>query len=548
VIASPALAWGDLFSAAQVRTIAIAVFIGLSLVVRCLHLDAYGLSEDETNKLHAVASYRQLDFSANAEHPMVMKLAMFASIQTAGAWNAIAPRLHATAISDETALRLPNAIAGSLLTGVIFLLCELLFGLPTAIWASLFWALDVNAAAINRIGKEDTFLLLFLLLGAYFYERAKVQARQQDTPGAQRWFARSGGAFGLMLASKYMPHYFGLHALFAVAANDPHGGPKRGRFFRAMGLAFLIANFALVLPPTWSYLQGYVHGNMQTHTGYFFAQHLYDNAISLSPFGTPIWFYVTALITKIPLVPLGLILLGLVQMFVRRRDRGMVFLRVFLLFALIPYSFVASKFLRYLLPVFAMLDIIAAVGVVWLLGVLRRLLEQRTGRAPSWSSGTWGLWRPRIAMAAIVVASVLDPLSALVSSGPFYSLHQNALAARFTTPGMLFPDDEFYDAGVREAVTDLARVAQPGAVIASDAMNVVQVYLDRTGRTDLRSVSLSQNRLSSMQAPEIWVLAQDAHTYFENQATLKQLRTRSAPTREYVVGGGVAVQVFQFPR
>ena len=72
----------------------------------------------------------------------------------------------------------------------------------TALWAGLFWALDVNAAAINRIGKEDTFLLLFLLLGAYFYERAKVQARLHgDTEGAQRWYARSGGAFGLMLAS-----------------------------------------------------------------------------------------------------------------------------------------------------------------------------------------------------------------------------------------------------------------------------------------------------------------------------------------------------------
>ena len=544
VIASPALVWGDLLSAAQLRTLALAVFIGLSLVVRCLHLDAYGLSEDETNKLRAVASYRQLDFSANAEHPMVMKLAMFASMQTAGAWNAIAPGLHAPTISDETALRLPNAIAGSLLTGIIFLLCELLFGLPTAIWASLFWALDVNAAAINRIGKEDTFLLLFLLLGAYFYERAKVQARLHgDAEGAQRWYARSGGAFGLMLASKYMPHYFGLHALFAVAARDPHAGPKRARFFRAMGAAFLIANFALVLPATWSYLQGYVHGNMQSHTGYYFAQRIYANAISFSPFGTPIWFYLAALVTKIPLVPLVLMVLGLVQMFVHRRERGMVFLRVFLFFALIPYSFVASKFLRYLLPVFAMLDIVAAVGVVWLLGFLRRLLEQRTGRGT-----TWSLWRPSIAMVAIVVASVLDPLSALVSSAPFYSLHQNALAARFFTPGMLFPDDEFYDAGVREAVTDLARVAQPGAVIASDATNVVQVYLDRLGRSDLRSVSLSQNQFASVDAPEIWVLAQDAHTYFENQATLKQLRAGGAPIREYVVGGGVAVQVFQYPR
>jgi Dolichyl-phosphate-mannose-protein mannosyltransferase len=543
VLAPPALAWRDLLTAAQTRALVIALLIGVSLAIRCFDLGAYGFSEDETNKLRAVASYRQLDLSANAEHPMVMKLAMFASMEAAGAWNAIAPGLHAPVISDEAALRLPNAIAGSLLTGVIFLLCELLFGLPTAIWAALFWALDVNAAALNRIGKEDTFLLLFLLVGTWFYERAKLQVGT-DREGAQRWFARAGGAFGLMIASKYMPHYFGLHALYAAADGQPGQGPRKSRFFRAMGVAFLIANFALLLPPTWSYLAGYVHGDMQEHTGYFFAQQVRINNISATPFGTPIWFYVTALITKIPLVPLLLIALGLAQVAIRRRERGFIFLRVFLLFALVPYSLISSKFLRYMLPVFAILDIIAAVGVVWLLGFLWRLLEQRTAGNGSWTA----TWRPRIAMAAIVVASVLDPMSALVASAPFYSLHQNAVAARFFAPGSLFPDDEFYDAGVREAVGDIVRVAQPGAVIASDATKVVQVYLERAGRTDLRAQSLSGHGLPAGQAPEIWVLAQDAHTYFENQSTLQFIRSRSAPLREYHVGGGVAVQLFRYPQ
>jgi 4-amino-4-deoxy-L-arabinose transferase-like glycosyltransferase len=326
---------GDLLTAAQLRTLAIVLLIGLSLVVRCFHLDAYGFSEDETNKLRAVAAYRQLDFSANAEHPMVMKLAMLASMETAGAWNTLAARLHAPAIAEETALRLPNAIAGSLLTGVILLLVELLLGMPTALWASLFWALDVNAAALNRIGKEDTLLLFFLFVGAYFYERAKAHP-PADREGTQRWFARSGGAFGLMLASKYMPHYFGLHALFAAADGRAGGGPDKPRYFRAMGIVFLLANFALILPPTWSYLAGYLAGDMQDHSGYFFAHHVYSNTISTSPFGTPIWFYAAALITKIPLFMLVLIALGLVQIVVRRRERGSVFLRVFLLFALIP--------------------------------------------------------------------------------------------------------------------------------------------------------------------------------------------------------------------
>jgi hypothetical protein len=535
--------WRDLLTAAQLRVLAIVLLAGIGLGVRCFHLDAYGLSEDETNKLRAVASYGQLDFSANAEHPMVMKLAMFASVQTAGAWNTIAPRLHAPAMAMETALRLPNAVAGGLIAVLIFLICELWFGLPTALWASLFWAIDVNAAAINRIGKEDTFLLFFLFLAAYLYERGKVQG-QHDPQGARRWYTRAGGAFGLMMASKYMPHYFGFHALFSAADPDPRNKPHWIRFFGAMALAFLMANFALVLPATWSYLQGYVHGEMQQHTGYFFAQHVYNNNVSASPFGTPIWFYGAALVTKIPLFPLVLMALGLVQVFIHRRERGHVFLRVFLIFALVPYSFVASKFLRYMLPVFAMLDIVAAVGVVWLIGVVRRLLAQC-------SVGTWGTWRPRIAMSAIVVASIVDPMSALMASAPYYSLHQNALAARMFAPGSLFPDDEFYDAGVREAVRDIARAAAPGAVIVSDATKVVNVYLERAGRTDIQSLSLSAHGLPPVREGEVraetWVVAQDAHTYFENQGVLNQIRASTVPTREYHVGGGVAVQVFRNP-
>jgi hypothetical protein len=551
------VALSDLLTATQLRVLALVLLVGVSLGVRCFQLDAYGLSEDETNKLRAVASYRQLDFSANAEHPMVMKLAMLASMETADAWNTIAPRIHAPAISEETALRLPNAIAGSLLTVLIFLICELLFGLPTALWASLFWTLDVNAAALNRIGKEDTLLLFSLFLGAYFYERAKKQG-EHDAEGAQRWFARSGGAFGLMLAAKYMPHYFGLHALYAVADGQTGGGPHKRRFFQAMGLVFLVANFALLLPSTWSYLAGYASGGMQEHSGYFFAHHVYSNNISATPFGTPIWFYVTALVTKIPLFLLVLMALGLVQMVVRRRERGFVFLRVFLLFALVPYSLVASKFLRYMLPVFAILDIVAAVGVVWLLGFMRQLLEPRSGQRPQPGDGqlpergdgprttTWGQWRPRIAMAGIVVASILDPLSALVSTAPYYSLHQNGVAARFFSPGALFPDDEFYDAGVREAVRDIARVAKPGAVIASDATKVVRVYLEREGRTDIQALSLSIHGMP-VHTPETWVLAQDGHTYFENHAMLDRIRARSLPAHEYHVGGGVAVQVFRYP-
>ena len=261
------------------RFVVVALLVTLAAAVRLDRLGAVGFSEDEINKVRAVRAYRQHDFSANAEHPMLMKLADWASIS-------FAP----PGVSPEAALRLPNAIVGSATTAVAFLLAQALFDTTVGLWAAAFWALDVNAASINRIGKEDTFLLFFLLLAAYCYERAK--ATTAGSGPRDRWYNWSGASFGLMLASKYMPHYFGLHALFNVAAdrNPADKTPdKRPAFFAAMGGAFVVANFTLVLPATWRYVQSYIHGDTLRHSGYQFAHELYVNSIEATPWGVPPW-------------------------------------------------------------------------------------------------------------------------------------------------------------------------------------------------------------------------------------------------------------------
>src|SRR5581483_6972133 len=59
----------------------------LGAVARLWHLDAYGFSPDEINKWRAIEAYRHFDFSANAEHPMLMKLAAWASVAGTRRWN-----------------------------------------------------------------------------------------------------------------------------------------------------------------------------------------------------------------------------------------------------------------------------------------------------------------------------------------------------------------------------------------------------------------------------------------------------------------------------
>src|SRR5215831_15244246 len=208
---------------AAIAATVLVIAMGLSLTFRTSALSTYGLSEDEINKVDAIERYRAGDFTANGEHPMLMKLAMWASVDLAGVWNDHVPIEDRIAL--ETAIRLPNALAGAATTAALFGVAGLLFGPAVGAVASCIWAFDVNAIAINRIGKEDSFLLLFFLLAVFCYERAK-RAGAVDLQRAQRWYTASGAAFGLMLASKYMPHYLGIFALFNVLTDAEPGANK----------------------------------------------------------------------------------------------------------------------------------------------------------------------------------------------------------------------------------------------------------------------------------------------------------------------------------
>ena len=510
------------------RTLIMLLVLAAAAPVRLFHLDANGLAEDEVDKLRAVTAYRSGDFTADPEHPMLMKLAMAGSFQMANAWNAFGPPTTLR-ISDETALRLPNALAGALAGVVLFLLAELLFDRPVAVWASFLWAFDVNAVAINRIGKEDSLLVLFLFVAAWYYERGK-RVGQSDPKAAQRWFKRCGAAFGLMTAAKYMPYFYGLHVIFFRAA-APHQGlnrPDKRPFYLAMLAAFLLGNIAILMPDNWRAIATYMTEKTMTHTGYVFAGQLYMNKISTTPWGVPPWFYVTYLLTKLPLAILLAFGLGLVQIWVRRKERGGVFLRVFLLFTLVPYSLAASKFVRYMLPMFAVIDLIAAIGVVWLVRRLRFV----SGSLPrSWAA------------LAILVFGV-SPVVATLGAAPHYGLFQNPIGTAVSRQELLFPHDEVYDAGVREAVAFVAANAGRGAIVLSETPAVVRTYLDRRARGDVESGALSHGRLPGPRA-EVWCLVQDGRVYFENKALIDNLRRRNSPVTEIRILGYRAVQIFR---
>src|SRR6266550_6972035 len=237
---------------------ALVVLVAIAFAFRVAQLGAIGFAEDEVNKIDAVRAYEHGDITANSEHPMLMKALMFASVKAARVLAS-----HGWVFSDEAAFRFPNAIVGALTVVPLFLLTAAFFDRWIGLMAGAFWSVGVNAITINRIGKEDTLLVFFMLFAFYFYLRAK-QTDARNVALRKRNYLRSGISFGLMLASKYFPHYFGLNQLyhhnFHVRKRAPGGPPGKtpGLFYIALLVAFIIANPPVLLPQVWEYLNTYM--------------------------------------------------------------------------------------------------------------------------------------------------------------------------------------------------------------------------------------------------------------------------------------------------
>ena len=505
-----------------VGTLALLVVLGFGL--RLNQLGAIGFAEDEMNKLDAVHSYERGDFSANAEHPMVMKALMFVSTH-------LAPTN-----TEEVALRLPNVLFGALTVIPLFLLTAAFFDRWTGLLAAAFWAFGINAITHNRIGKEDTLLVFFMLFAFYFFLRAK-QTSPAHTSTRARKYATSAVAFGLMIASKYFPHYLGLNMLYhhnfrvrKVEPGEP-SGKTPGWFFLLIIGVYLVASPAVLLPQVWQYLNAYLSEHLLTHSGYLFADQLYKNNMSSSPFwGTPLYFYVLFLAIKVPLVTVAAFILGLIVAVMRRKEPGYVFLLFMFLFWIVPYSLIGGKWLRYTLSLMPFVYMLAAVGVVALIRAARTRLPQ---------------WKHAAVTFTVVILALFVGLPAIIAAthGPHYALYTNALAA--DKAGYYFPHDEFYDDGLRESLRYVCDVAPQGATVAHETPAVARYYLTKFGRSDLSSHAISANDFNPTTTPGVvYVVVQRGRTYFENRDELAAVRTNFRKVHEVKTDGLIAVEVF----
>ena len=261
----------------RLQIAALIFIVALGFALRIGGLDHMGFNEDEVHKVEAARSYLRGDFLVNLEHPMLMKSLISISLAAADRWNGTMGHSHQ--VSEEVAVRLPNVIFGSLTALVIFLLAQEFFGVEIGLLSALLWSIGTIAIMVNREAKEDTLLVFFTWLGYYLYVRAKKVATT-DTRRAEWYYAASGGSFGLMLASKYFPHYLGLIFLFCVFMRDKVKFPLR-RWRDTMlllgtcALVFILLDPVVLLPSTWKYMLHYVGEGTMTHHGYLVMGRLY---------------------------------------------------------------------------------------------------------------------------------------------------------------------------------------------------------------------------------------------------------------------------------
>ncbi|HEX5886188.1 MAG TPA: glycosyltransferase family 39 protein [Pyrinomonadaceae bacterium] len=517
---------------------ALVVLMVAGFGFRVTGLSAEGLSEDELNKLNAVAEYRTRGLTgANGEHPMLMKALQAATIIAAEKWNAAFP---ANPIAPETALRLPGAIVGALSTLLIFLIALELFGAEVALIGAALWAFDPSGIGFNRIAKEDSFLIFFFLLANVFWLRGQRVAESTDR-NPNKYYWATAACYGAMVASKYVPHLFAISMCYYwMFQRLPETRWRLGKkrvltVFAIMGIVFLVLSPTILLPETWRQMGLFAGGKRVSHDGYEFMNRLYTQRFDDWLRGIPVYFYLVFTAVKLPLLTVLGFLVGLPLLFRRKLGDGRYFILFWFMLWVVAFCFPGGKFTRYYTTVLPAVLITSALGIQ-LVG--RWLANRMAGFG--WSSGLKH-YVPASLAVIVIAASVINS----VQAAPHFRLFTNSVGGGTTWAGYYFPHDEFYDASMRDAMTEIASRARPGAQVASESPSVASYYAERAARPDLVCISLSDPEALKQLATGDFIIIARGRRYFSNDTLTIALRDHATPITDLKLGAVPSAKIYE---
>jgi hypothetical protein len=312
-------------------------------------------------------------------------------------------------------------------------------------------------------------------------------------------------------------------------------GKKRFiKFFLVMGVAFLICNPTILLPDTWRAMLRFSSNQMMGHDSYEFFGKLYPHRFTDWVRGEPWYFFLALIGTKLPVLSLVSFVGGLVLLFRRKTGDGRYFLLLWLGVWALAFMFVGGKFARYIITVLPAVLITAAIGIQFVARKFGRLCARLLGNE---SVKVYA----RAALPSIVI---LATFWSAVKAAPHYRLYVNPIAGGPARAGTMFPQDEFYDVYMQQALHEIAKRAQPNARVASELQSVSSYYANRAGRPDLVSLELSDPADLDKLRPGDFVIDARGRTYFSNQTMLMRLRSTSKPAFTVSLGTTPAADVY----
>lgn len=528
----------DFFLDTKISVFFLCIFLLLGFGLRTWNLSAESLSEDELNKLQTVAEYREKGLTGrNGEHPFLMKGLQTLSTAAAGKLNkTVFSTKPNRQISDETALRFPSALFGTISALLIFLLLNELFGTSIALIAAALWAVDPNAVGFDRIAKEDSFLLFFFLLANYLWIRGQTFAEQGKNHTKYIWLTAI--ACGAMLASKYLPHLiFVCIAYFSIIRAVPGTRWRIGKtrwliFYALVGISFLVFNPTVLLPETWRQMLSFSKEQKIAHDSYEFAGQLYQNKMSLWLKGVPWYFYFYFILYKTPILTLIFSLIGLPFLLKRKLGDGRIFLILWLVLWFSSFTFLGGKFTRYFTSAEPIVLTLAAIGCFISAVFLAEKYFPKKIRLRS--IFIWFL------PAIVIFASLINS----VSVAPHYRLFTNQIAGN-SDARFYFPHDEFYDTSTRETVLEIAKLAHQNASVAVETPTLFDYYANKIGRDDLNFISLSdRSKVADLSAGDFIVYTR-GRRYFSNEDYLNYLESSTIVPIKIKIGEIPSEKIFE---
>jgi hypothetical protein len=141
----------------------------------------------------------------------------------------------------------------------------------------------------------------------------------------------------------------------------------------------------------------------------------------------------------------------------------------------------------------------------------------------------------------VIVASVVNS----VKAAPHFRLFTNSIGGGTEWAGYYFPHDEFYDASMRDVVSEIARRARPGARVASESPSLATYYAEREKRPDLICLSLSDPEALKQLTPGDFIIIARGRRYFSNDKLTTTISNYTTPTAQFKLGPTPSANLYE---